>query len=254
MTTNPMADQSADPGAKERAQEAAGTAKEEGRHVAGVAKDEARTVANEAAAQARGVLDDALNQVSSQSREQKDRLAGTLHSLGDDLDSMASQGSPGLATDLARQVSGYARTLSSQLESKEPGELLDDVRRFARQRPGTFLMGALAAGVVVGRLARGAADGIAAAQAENTGMTTGTTTGMGAGITGTTGTSTTGLGGTTAPSGPTYTPMPGAEPSSPHGQPTGIPSAPSTPPSPPSMSTPEAGYGQRGASSSEDFR
>jgi len=33
------------------------------------------------------------------------------------------------------------------------------VRGFARRRPGTFLLGALAAGIVAGRLARGAKDG-----------------------------------------------------------------------------------------------
>jgi hypothetical protein len=46
--------------------------------------------------------------------------------------------------------------MASHLDGKEPSELLDDVRQFARRRPGTFLLGALAAGVVVGRLTRGA--------------------------------------------------------------------------------------------------
>lgn len=167
------------PSAKERAQEAASTASEEGKHVAGVAQQEARNVASEAASQARSVLDEAVSQVNSQSKEQKDRLAGTLQTLGSDLESMASQAQPGLATDLARQASSYVRTVSDRLQSREPGELLDDVRRFARQRPGTFLLGALAAGVVVGRLVRGTADGIAAAQMQQGTTGTGTPTGLG---------------------------------------------------------------------------
>ena len=153
------------PTAKDRAQDAASTASDEGRHVAGVAQQEAGNVTSEAVAQARHVMDQAMTQVSAQSQEQKDRLAGTLRTFGDDLESMTAQANPGLAADLSRQVSGYARSIGDHLQSREPGELLDDVRRFARRRPGTFLLGALAAGVVVGRLVRGAADGTAGAQA-----------------------------------------------------------------------------------------
>ena len=104
--------------------------------------------------QARGVVDDASGQVrgqlDDQGRQQKDRLAGTLATFGDDLGRMADGGS-GLAADLAHELADRTQSLSRHLDGREPTELLDDVRRFARQRPGTFLLGALAAGVVVGR-------------------------------------------------------------------------------------------------------
>jgi hypothetical protein len=152
----------------ERAQEAASTAADESRHVAGVAKDEAKNVASTAADQARSLVNEALEQVSGQVGEQattqRDRLVGTLQSLSDDLRSMADQSDgSGLAAELARQVADRARSLGSHLDGREPGELLDDVRQFARRRPGTFLLGALAAGVVAGRLVRGAKDGVAGA-------------------------------------------------------------------------------------------
>jgi polyhydroxyalkanoate synthesis regulator phasin len=223
------------PTAKERAQSAASTAGDEGRHLAGVTQQEAGNVASEAADQARRVMDDAMAQVSSQSKEQKDRLAGTLRSLGDDLQSMTSQASPGLAADLTRQVSGYARTLGDHLQSREPGELLEDVRQFARRRPGTFLLGALAAGVVVGRLVRGTADGIAGAKyVEETSGGTGYT-----GATGGTGTTGATPGGSQtyattpeatypgAPSGTPYVPDPRDTPDT-HGQETIAPTAPPT--------------------------
>jgi hypothetical protein len=152
----------------ERAQQTAGTAAEEGKHVADVAAGEAKGVAAEAAQEARGVVDDAMTQVrrqlDDQGRQQKDRLAGTLSTFSDDLSRMAEGGS-GLAGQLAREAAARARALSSHLDGHEPGELLDDVRRFARQRPGTFLLGALAAGVVVGRLVRGTKDAVDAAEA-----------------------------------------------------------------------------------------
>ena len=156
--------------AHERTTAAASTATDEGRHVAGVAKDEAHHVASEAATQARHVaqevLRDVSGQMSEQSRTQQDRLSTTLRSLGDDLEKMAAQADTGLAGDLAREVADRARSASQHLEGREPAELLDDVRRFARQRPGTFLIGALGAGVVAGRLLRGTKDGAQAAAAQ----------------------------------------------------------------------------------------
>jgi len=79
-----------------------------------------------------------------------------------------------MATDLAREVSDRVRTLGTHLENREPSQLLDDARDFARRRPGTFLLGALAAGVVAGRLFRATADGAAAASLADSGSTTGT--------------------------------------------------------------------------------
>ena len=145
------------PSAQEKAQQTASTAADEGKKVAGTAKEEAQNVASEAQFQARSLLDDATTQVSEQSRAQRDRLVGTLHSVSQDLDKMASQADgSGVAADLVRQVSQRTRSLGDHLDGREPNEILDDVRQFARRRPGTFLLGALAAGVVAGRLARGA--------------------------------------------------------------------------------------------------
>ncbi|MDN4160050.1 hypothetical protein [Nocardioides abyssi] len=251
-----------DTSAADRAQQAASTAADEGRHVAGTAADEAKQVAGEAAQQARNVLNDALGQATGQAHEQartqRDKLVGTLGSLGDDLDGMAQQAPAGLATDLTRQAAEQVRSLSSRLDGREPGELLDDVRRFARQRPGTFLLGALAAGVVAGRLLRGAGDGIAGATAAPStpavptppttpttpGLSTSTSTGTSTG----TGTTTTaqpvvpaGADDVTPPTGAPTTnpPMPSASP----GQP--------TQPSREELSGNETGYSGGGLSSED---
>ena len=47
------------------------------------------------------------------------------------------------------------RSFGQQLDGREPTELLDDLRSFARRRPGMFLAGSVIAGVVVGRFLRG---------------------------------------------------------------------------------------------------
>jgi hypothetical protein len=135
-----------------------GTATDEGKRVAGVAAEEAKGVASEAKTQVRNVLDETRTQANDQAKAQRDRLVDTLRTFGDDLEQMASQSSSsGLANDLARQAADRARGISSSLEGREPSDLLQDLRGFARRRPGMFLLGALAAGVVAGRLARGAA-------------------------------------------------------------------------------------------------
>jgi hypothetical protein len=169
-----------DTSTQERARQAASTAAEESRHVAGTATEQATQVASEAADAAKNVAQDAVRNLTDTAREQggaqRDRLVGTLTSLTEDLSGMADQAPPGLAGDLARQAADHARSITSRLENRDPGEILDDVRRFARQRPGVFLLGALAAGVVTGRLLAGARDGIAAAEAAPGGSTTGVTT------------------------------------------------------------------------------
>lgn len=134
-------------------------ARDQAQQVAGTAKQEAGRVADEARHQVRGLLDEATSQVTEQSTQQKDRLAGTVRGFADDLQQIRSGEQPsGLASSVVDQVQQGAHDLAERLESRDPAELLDDVRRFARRRPGTFLLGALAAGVVVGRLARGQRD------------------------------------------------------------------------------------------------
>ena len=60
----------------------------------------------------------------------------------------------GLATEFAHQASDRTGSIADWLDGRQPGDLLNDVRDFARRRPGAFLLGALVAGVVAGRLTR----------------------------------------------------------------------------------------------------
>ena len=142
-----------------------GSTTDQAKHAASVASDEAKQVATDVRDQARGLLDETKNQVQDQSRTQRDRLVDTLRTFGDDLDGMA-QDRDGLASGAAREVAQRVRTISERLDGREPSELLDDLRSFARRRPGMFLAGALVSGVVVGRLLRGGRD---AARADTVG-------------------------------------------------------------------------------------
>jgi hypothetical protein len=144
--------------AADQAKQTAGTAADQGRQVADVAQGEAKKVASEATTQLRGLVQETTSQLEDQGRTQRDRLVEVLRSLGDDLEKMASSADNSMAANLAHEVADRSRTLSSRLDGREPRELLDDVRSFARRKPGVFLAGSLLAGVVAGRLARGAKD------------------------------------------------------------------------------------------------
>jgi hypothetical protein len=146
--------------AKDQAADVKDSAKEKGQQVAGVAKEQAANVTGEAQRQAKDLLYQGRDQLKSQTRQQQQRAAGGLHTLADELLGMAEgrNEAPGVVADLARDASGRIKAFASQLDNREPAELLDEVRRFARQRPGTFLGLAAVAGVVAGRLTRGVKD------------------------------------------------------------------------------------------------
>ncbi|WP_410592334.1 hypothetical protein [Amycolatopsis sp. lyj-23] len=142
--------------AKGEAREVAATAADRGGEVAQTAADQAKHVAAHAQQEARDLLREGREQLQTQARDGQRKAAESLHQLAGQLERMAEQtDSPGLAGDVARQVSDRTRTVADWLEHREPGDLLDEVRRFARRRPGTFLVGAAVAGALVGRLTRG---------------------------------------------------------------------------------------------------
>ncbi|MDQ4039455.1 MAG: hypothetical protein M3313_14150 [Actinomycetota bacterium] len=142
--------------AKQQAAEVGGTAAQAGQHVAGVAKDEAANVAGQAKYEARNLLNQTRGELSSQASSQQQRAASGLRSLSSELQSMASKSeSDGPATKVARQAADQVNSAASWLENREPGEIVTEIQRFARQRPGAFLAIAATAGVLVGRLTRG---------------------------------------------------------------------------------------------------
>lgn len=148
--------------AKAQAASVAADAKADGRRVADTAAQEARGVAEHAGQEARGLLYEARGEVSAQAGTQQARLGELLRSISDELsdilDPQTTDYRRGVVSDLAQQASGRLQGATSWLETREPQDVLDEVSRFARRRPGTFLALAAAAGVVVGRLSRGIAD------------------------------------------------------------------------------------------------
>jgi len=144
---------------KDNAVEAAQQGKEAASEVAGSAVERVGEVKDEAARQARDLVAEARSHVTQQAGQGHQALVTNLRSLGDELDRMNQQsGESGIATQLAGQAQQRVTGLADWLDTREPGQIVDEVRNFARKQPTMFLLGALAAGVAAGRLARGAVD------------------------------------------------------------------------------------------------
>ncbi len=142
--------------AKDQAGAVAGSASDAGKHVAGVAGEQAGQVASEASQQVRDLVHQTRGELTEQAATQQKRVAGALRSLGEELHSMAQNSEQqGPATDLVKQAAERTGKVASWLEDREPGNVVDEVTRFARQRPGAFLAIAAGAGLLVGRLGRG---------------------------------------------------------------------------------------------------
>jgi hypothetical protein len=146
------------PSAKEAVNEAAavaGHAAGEAKNVAETAKAEAANVASEVKTSARDLLHQAKADLTDQAGTQQQKAAEGIRTISSQLHTMAdASDQPGVAADLIRQAAERSQSVASWLENRDPGSLLEEVKSFARQRPGTFLLAAAGAGMLAGRLGR----------------------------------------------------------------------------------------------------
>ena len=144
--------------ARDEAADVGQHARQAGGEVAQTATDQARQVAAETGRQVRDLLGEAQGQARDQASAQQQKAAVQLHSVADELGQMAANGGQvGVATEFARQAADRLHGAASWLEKREPADLLNEARNFARRRPGAFLIGAAVAGLVAGRVTRGLA-------------------------------------------------------------------------------------------------
>jgi hypothetical protein len=142
--------------ARNEAADVARTAVQTGGQVADTVGEQASRVASETAHQARNLVEEGKGQLAGQAKEGHRKAVSGLHALADQLHGMAEKSDgQGVVPEVTRQAAERTRTVATWLEGREPGDLVEEVRSFARRKPGVFLAGAALAGVVVGRLTRG---------------------------------------------------------------------------------------------------
>jgi hypothetical protein len=122
------------------------------------AKEQVREVAGAAANRASGLVDEARHELRNRAQDQASNLADGLGRLADELRAMAQAPSDGagIAHRVAEQAADQTNRVAERLRAGDLDTMLDEVRRFGRNRPGTFLLVALGSGIAVGRLLRNA--------------------------------------------------------------------------------------------------
>lgn len=160
--------------AADQSREVATTAKAAAGDVASTAVEKAAEVTQEATAQVRNLVSETTTQVRSQAEAQTAKVAEGIAGLSDQLRALVD-GRPEEAEmlrDYLQQGASKLTAFSDRLQSQGLEGTIDDVQRFARRRPGVFLLGALGVGFGVGRLLRGA-QAAAASAPSGTGVAAG---------------------------------------------------------------------------------
>ncbi|MFC3300759.1 hypothetical protein FJV46_06000 [Arthrobacter agilis] len=140
---------------KQAAANVADTASSEAKNVAGTAASEAKSVAAEAGAQAKDLFGTVSAEVKSQAGSQQEKITEGIRGISDELKSMAEKSDNQMVAGFVRQASQRTDSAASWLEDRDAAGILEDVKSFARRKPGAFLAIAAGSGLVVGRLTRG---------------------------------------------------------------------------------------------------
>ena len=154
--------------AKDAAASTASTAGQEVSHVAGQAqsaaadvvgttRDQVSNVAGEALDQVRDLTDQVRTQLSEQAGKAAAQLAQAVRSLADELQQMCehSGDAHGAASQAAQTLSERGHAFATYLQGRDPEGVVTDLRGSAARKPGGFLLGAVLAGVLAGRLVKG---------------------------------------------------------------------------------------------------
>jgi hypothetical protein len=160
--------------AKDQAGNVASTAAQAGSQVASTAADQAKQVTQETKRQAQDLVQQGRRQLQDQARNGQQKAGQGLNEIAQQLRTMVQGGGEaptGPAADLVTQAGDKVEQLATWIQDREPGDLVVELRNFARRKPGVFLLGAALAGVVAGRLTTGV---VAAHKDESSSGTTGT--------------------------------------------------------------------------------
>jgi len=144
MTTSDVTNQSQASSAGEAARSMTETAKTEGKAVVGTAKEETARLASSA-----------RSEFHRQGNEQTRRMAERVRDVADQLDGIKRGEAPtGATATVLEEVGSRAQRMASRLDEGGIEGVTSEMKQFARQRPGLFLLGAFGLGIVAGRTLR----------------------------------------------------------------------------------------------------
>lgn len=142
--------------AKDAAADVAGHGQRAAADVAATGQQAAGQVAGEVRAQASDLIGKTRAEIREQVETGRTSVVESLRDLGDQLAALTDHvDQEGTAIDAAATARDRVRGAADWLEARDGDQILDQVRRVGRERPGAFLLTAAVAGVVAGRLTRG---------------------------------------------------------------------------------------------------
>jgi len=120
------------------------------------AKDELAGIAQQAKSEARTLTTEARDRLQSQADGTTKQVASTVADIGHELRTLADRSDrpDGPATEVIRQLADRTERFAERLETIGYRGIADDLTRYGRNHPGTFLLCAGAAGFLVGRMLR----------------------------------------------------------------------------------------------------
>lgn len=134
------------------------TVKDNAQKVAGDVREHGLQLTHEATQQLHGIAGEATTKLREHGSQQTDRAAQQLRSLTEQARAFAEgrTDEAGQLPQLAQQATEKLQTIADRLESGGLDGAMDEIRTFARRKPGTFLLAAGVAGFLGGRVLRGA--------------------------------------------------------------------------------------------------
>ncbi len=144
--------------ARDEAAAVTDTAKEAGGHVVDTAKQEAGEVLEEAKVQGRRLLDESMYEFRAQADTGQKKVAELARSLSGELRSMADADSDGMLAEYVDRAQRLSDEAAQWLESRQPDEVLESVRRYAARNPWQFLAISAGVGFIGARVYRGLHD------------------------------------------------------------------------------------------------
>ena len=142
--------------AKDQAAQLGDEVGERAKAVAGQASQQARATLEEARLQARRLTHQTQGEMLAQADAKSAQAADALQSIASQMQAVAD-GRPDEAGPLVgyvQQASDRVGAIAERLQLGGAQGALDDMTTFARRRPGLFLLGAVGAGFLAGRLVR----------------------------------------------------------------------------------------------------
>lgn len=142
--------------AKDAAADVAGHGQRAAADVAATGQQAAGQVAGEVRAQASDLIGKTRAEIREQVETGRTSVVESLRDLGDQLAALTDHvDQEGTAIEAAATARDRVRGVADWLAARDGDQILDQVRRVGRERPGAFLLTAAVAGVVAGRLTRG---------------------------------------------------------------------------------------------------